>query len=149
MPQGSLLRPLILSICPLCQGLHELIQCEGLKYHPHMLYPKFLSLAPSFPLNSRLAYPSAYLTSSITHLLDINLNMIETELFIFPQLKSNPHPSPPQEMAISSFQLLRPKTLKSILTLFFFSHPTSNLSANPISCTFEIYPESNHLPHFH
>ena len=70
MPQGSLLSPLILFTSPLFQGLGELTQSHDLKMSFTHAFSKMVSLAPFFPLNSRLAYPAAYLTSSMRHLID-------------------------------------------------------------------------------
>ena len=67
--QGSLLRPLIL-FTSLFQGLGELTQSHDLKMSFIHAFSKILSLAPFFPLNTRLAYPAAYLTSSMRHLID-------------------------------------------------------------------------------
>ena len=70
MPQGSLLRPLVLFTAPLFQGLGELTQSHDLKMSFTHAFSKMVSLAPFFPLNSRLAYPATYLISSMKHLID-------------------------------------------------------------------------------
>lgn len=107
-----------------------------------MLSSKFLSPAPSFPLKSRFAYPSAYLTPSVRHALDIKLNT-ETQLSISPHLKSTPPPSLIQKMATSSFQLLLPWSPPWILSFSPTPHPihqqilparASKYIHNPITC---------------
>ena len=50
--------------------------------------------------------------------------------------------SPSQHTAIPCFQFLRQNSLKTSLSPFFLSDPTSESSANPIGSTYKIFPES-------
>lgn len=49
-------------------------------------------------------------------------------------------------LAAVPFHVVRPETIKSALTPFFFSCLTFNSSENPMNSVFKIYPEGN-TPH--
>lgn len=97
-----------------------------------LMTPKFIAPAWTAP-------PSSTLISSC--LLDSIIWMhlrLKTELLISSP-KGFPLIAPPcQREGTPSFLVLRPKTLQSVLTHFFFFHSTSNPLANPVGFTFKI-----------
>lgn len=72
-----------------------------------------------------------------------------SNLHLTPRAKRSPHtPAAPLVLTLSAvpfFHLLKPKTLKSSMTLLLLSHPTSNSFANPVISSSKMYLESSHI----
>lgn len=94
-----------LLFCNSAHSIGDLILNYGSKYQKVMTTWKCMSPAQTSPLNSRLIYPTACLTSPLGSLITITDIQVPNGT---PDLTHAPLPSSPQKMTIPFFQLLSP-----------------------------------------
>lgn len=118
-----------------------------IQFHNHnfkyLIYPNDMKICINSPDLSPESQTDNQMPTDINFCIfnkDLKFNMYKIKLLIF-FLKhaASPKSLPNMLMKISSFQLLRSKTLG------LFSHLTSNPSANPVISTFKIKSGSNHF----
>lgn len=104
---------------------------------------QFLLLDP--PLNSRLTQTTAFLLSPPECPIGISSLRFQNEMPDDTFKTAPPSFFPFPIIAILSFQVLGPKSLRSSLTLFFHSYPISKFLASDIESRNVIYKRSNHF----